>query len=203
MNAKTILQYLKSFASWLIEPLLPIAHAFVGTRYAVVALSSTGITNLDASPPVVNSANIQRGNIREDQGLASLTNGDSIGSTYRLHRIRSSDRVSSIRYWALDIGTTGAFDLGLYDTAKNGGAVVDADFFASAVAVNAGPYAGVDITFEAGAAGGLITNAEKRIWEMLGLTADPFKDYDVTMTLTAATDATGTVLVRTQYVSGE
>lgn len=170
---------------------------------AVVTLKSTAITNMDATPAVLNSANNSNGNIRESQGLAAIGNGDSVGSTYRVARIRSSARVSSIKVWAPDIGTTTAADFGLYDTAANGGAVVDADFFASAVALNAGPYVALDVTFEAGAAGGNIANAEQRIWEALGLTVDPYKDYDVALTLTGAADAAGTTLVRVQHVDGE
>jgi hypothetical protein len=179
--------------------LLPFA--FAG---AVVALKSTAITNRDATPTVQNSANLSRGVLREDQGFAVIGNGDSVGSTYRLFECRSNDRVSEIVFWAPDIGTTTAGDVGLYDITENGatGAVVDADFFASAQALNAGPYNNVDLTFEAGAAGGLITNGEKRIWEMLGLTADPNKKYDVVLTLTGAADAAGTALFRMRYVSG-
>lgn len=171
---------------------------------AVVTLKSTVITNATATPAVPNSANAQNGNLRASQGLAVITSGDSATSTYRLFRIRSSDRVDLIRIYAPDIGTTTTADLGLYD--KNdvsSGAVVDADFFASAVVLNAGAINGTDITFEAAAAGGLITNAEKRIWECLGLTTDPNKEYDVTLTLVGAADGTGTALVRMQFVSGE
>lgn len=170
---------------------------------AVVNNSSTAITNADASPVVFNTACNHRGNLRESQGLAVMASGDSANSTYRICRVRSSDRVSSIRIWAPDIGTTTAADVGLYDTAANGGAVVDQDFFASAVALSSGPYVALDVTFEAGAAGGSIANAEKRIWEALGLSADPQKDYDVTLTLTGAADAAATALVRVQMVSGE
>jgi hypothetical protein len=153
---------------------------------------------------VPNSANIQNGNLRESQGFAGIVSADSIGSTYRLFRIRSSDRVSYIRVYSPDIGTTTAGDLGLYDKNDvNGGAVVDADFFASALSLNGGALNGVDLTFEAAAAGGLIANAEKRVWECLGLSADPFKEYDVTLTLTGAADASGTALFRMQFVSGE
>lgn len=170
---------------------------------AVVALKSTAITNATATPPVPNSANVEKGKLRESQGFAVITNTDSIGSTYRLARIRSSDRVSQILLYSPDIGTTTAGDLGLYRTNPDGGAVVDVDFFASAQALNAGPYVGVDMTFEAGAAGGLITNGEKRIWEALGLTADPFLEYDIVLTLTGAADASGTALFRFRFVSGE
>jgi hypothetical protein len=171
---------------------------------AVETRKSTAITNATATPPVPNSANIQNGNLRESQGFAGIVSADSIGSTYRLFRIRSSDRVSYIRVYSPDIGTTTAGDLGLYDKNDvNGGAVVDADFFASALSLNGGALNGVDLTFEAAAAGGLIANAEKRVWECLGLSADPFKEYDVTLTLTGAADASGTALFRMQFVSGE
>lgn len=170
---------------------------------AVVTLKSTAITNATATPAVPNSANLVAGNLRESQGFAVIANGDSATSTYRLFRIRSADRVSLIRVYAPDIGTTTAGDLGLYRMNADGGAVVDADFFASALVLNGGALNGSDITFEAAAAGGLIANAEKRVWEALGLTADPHLEYDVALTLTGAADAAGTVLVRMQYVSGE
>ena len=57
---------------------------------AVVALKSTAITNATASPMVPNSANVANGNLRESQGFAVITSGDSVGSTYRLFRVRSS-----------------------------------------------------------------------------------------------------------------
>lgn len=170
---------------------------------AVVNLKSTAITNATATPPVPNSANIERGNLRASQGFAVITSSDSVGSTYRLGRIRSSDRMNQILLYAPDIGTTTAGDLGLYRTNPDGGAVVDVDFFASAQALNAGPYNGVDITFEAAAAGGSIANAEKRVWEALGLSADPMLEYDIVLTLTGAADATGTALFRWTVVSGE
>lgn len=185
-------------------PVYPLNRAMRRQLGAVVANKSTAITNRDATPNVINSANVEGGVLRESQGFAVIANGDSVGSTYRLFQIRSNDRVSQILLWAPDIGTTTAGDVGLYDVTLNGatGAVVDADFFASAQALNAGPYSAVDITFEAGAAGGLIANGEKRVWEALGLSADPNKVYDVVLTLTGAADAAGTALFRMTYVSG-
>jgi hypothetical protein len=157
----------------------------------------------DPQGTALNNAINAAGNLRESQGFAVMANGDSIASKYPLFTIRSADRVSQILFYAADIGTTTAGDLGLYRLDDEGGAVVDVDFFASALALNAGPYNGVDITFEAAAAGGLITNAEKRVWESLGLTADPHLTYQVVLTLTGAADAAGTALFRMRYVSGE
>src|SRR5690349_8564496 len=97
---------------------------------AVVTIKSTAITNADATPLVMNGAHIEKGNERVSRAVVAIGNGDSVGSTYRVARVRSSDKVNSILFWAPDIGTTTAADVGLYDTAAAGGAVVDADFFA-------------------------------------------------------------------------
>lgn len=180
----------------------PFQRAMRGQMGAVVAVKSTAIGNRDSTPPVINSANIEKGELRESQGFAVLANGDSIGSTYPIGQLRSSDRMSEIKIYCADIGSTGLMDLGLYRTTQDGGAVVDADFFGSAIAVSGGALNGVDITFEAAAAGGLLTNGEKRVWEALGLSADPLITYDVVATLTAASDAAGTVLIRYRFVSG-
>lgn len=170
---------------------------------AVVTTKSTAMTNFTATPKVPNSANVVNGNLRESQGFAVIANGDSVASKYPLFPVRSSDRVSQILCYAPDIGTTTAGDLGLYRLDDEGGAVVDVDFFASALSLNGGALNGSDITFEAAAAGGLIANAEKRVWEALGLSADPHLTYQVVLTLTGAADAGGTALFRMRFVSGE
>ena len=169
---------------------------------AVVNLKSTAVTNANAIPRVQNNVGLEGGTvIRAVNGFATLSNGDSIGSTYRIGKIRSDDFIDRIRMVSADVGTTGAGDLGLYDllTNSNGGTVVDADFFASAVDFSAGAIDS-DVTWEAAAAGGLYTNAEKRVWEILGLSSDPGKEYDVAITLTTAANAAGSVLVRINVV---
>lgn len=172
---------------------------------AVVTLKSTAITNATSTPRVANTAGNEHGRVHRSQGFAVIANGDSVGSTYRLARIRSSDFMDQILVYSPDIGTTTAGDLGLYDTTthSNGGTVVDVDFFASAVSLSGGALNGSDITFEAAAAGGLIANAEKRVWEALGLTSDPSKEYDIVLTLTGAADAAGTALFRFYIASGD
>lgn len=161
---------------------------------AVVALKSTVITNADALPAVINQAGLARARVLSMRGIANGTNGDSIGSTYRVCRIKSSDFIEDV---LLDNATWGAActaDIGLYDTAANGGAVVDADFFASAVDMNT-VHSKLDVTREAAAGPATIANSEKRVWEMLGLTTDPGKDFDVALTLVAAAAATGSALL--------
>lgn len=162
---------------------------------AVVNTKSTSITNLDAGD--LNPDYKSRGVLREAVDTLETVNGDSIGSTYRTVRLWSGWRVSDVIIDSDDIGTTTAADVGLYRTAADGGAVVDADFFASALVLNAGALSGSNVTHESGVVD--IANKGKRLWEQLGLTADPGLWYDLALTLTAAADAAGTITTRVRF----
>lgn len=168
--------------------------------FAVVAVSSTLITNADALPVIETPAYQAHGRLRQLIESVSIANGDSVGSVYRTLRVWSGWRVDELLIDAPDIGTTTVADVGLYKTAQNGGAVVDADFFASLLVLNAGALAKVDIARESGVI--TIANADKRIWEQLGLTADPKIWYDIALTLTGAADAAGEIGLRCNYVDG-
>lgn len=161
---------------------------------AVVAVKSAGITNADAGTPV--NAALSGASVESAVGLATVANGDSIGSVYRLVRVASNARMSALSLFTTAI-TTCAGDVGLYQTAANGGAVVDADFFGAAQSL-ATASAGINVL------GGNIlapANREKRIWEALGLSADPNRQYDIAVTLTAAAGSAGTIGVDAQSVA--
>ena len=162
---------------------------------AVVNTKSTSITNLDAGD--LNPDYKSRGVLREAVDTLETANGDSIGSTYRTVRLWSGWRISDVIIDSDDIGTTTAADIGLYRTAADGGAVVNAAFFASALVLNAGALSGSNVTHESGVVD--IANKGKRLWEQLGLTADPGLWYDLALTLTAAADAAGTITTRVRF----
>lgn len=164
---------------------------------AVVTTKAAAITNRDATPVVLSNASVTKGTMCEAVGTVEAANGDSIGSVYVLASLPSNARVSQVLLYSDDIGTTTIADFGLYDTTANGGAVVDADFFASAVSLKDGALNGVDITHESAVFGP--EDAEQMLWQALGLSADPKKMYDVAATLTAAADAAGTVTVKVSY----
>jgi hypothetical protein len=166
---------------------------------AVVTTKSASITNRDATPRVLNNGRVQGAPVIKMGELVTIVNGDSATSKFIFGSIPSNALVRSVKYSAPDIGTTTAFDLGLYRTTADGGAVVDVDYFASAVALNAGPYNKVEIGQEAGAAGGDITKAMQPVWQILGLTSDPNLMYDVVATLTGAADAGGSFIVEVDY----
>ncbi|MDG9783874.1 hypothetical protein [Metapseudomonas otitidis] len=172
---------------------------------AVVNVKSTAVTQGDAAQQSNISQRISGGRLRERVGTAEAANGDSIGSTYRLARVNSGDRISRVLL-SSDAITSGAGDIGIYDIASvNAGAVVDADFFGSAVSI-ASAQVNTDVTHEADAAdagaGFGLADVEKPLWQALGLTSDPGKWYDVAVTLTAAAGAAGTISLKVQYVDG-
>lgn len=165
---------------------------------AVVTVKSAAITNRDATPRVLNNSRVANAELMWTGGLVAIANGDSATSKYIICSLPSNAMLKSVRYSAPDIGTTTAFDLGFYRTTEDGGAVVDADAIASAVALNAGPYNQVEIINEAGAVL-TVADREKPLWQILGLTADPKVQYDMVATLTGAADAAGSVMFDAEY----
>jgi len=164
---------------------------------AVVNLKSTLVTNADATPVVFNSPRVDGGFERIEVSTIAITNGDNTASTYRMFRLPSNAVVTDLRIYSPDIGTTTIADIGLY--AADGGAVVDADFFASALSLKDGALNGTDVLHESAVFS--IANSGKELWDALGLTSDPGVFYDVALTLTADADATGTVKLIGRYAA--
>lgn len=148
---------------------------------AVTNRNSTAIANAIANPATPNTIPRSPGRLVRVQDLVASAADDSATSVFRVFRIKSSDIVAAIKISAADATTAGAINVGLYRTAEDGGAVVDADLFASAFDLALGPYSNADITFESGE----YTHAEALtpIWQVIGLTSDPGYDYDVCMVI--------------------
>lgn len=164
---------------------------------AVVAVKSTLITNADATPVVLNSPRVDGAFERVKVSTVAITSGDNTGSVYRMFRVPSNAVVTDLRIYSPDIGTTTIADIGLY--AADGGAVADADFFASALSLKDGALNGVDVLHESAVFS--IANSGKELWDALGLTSDPSVSYDVALTLTADADATATVKLIGRYTA--
>jgi hypothetical protein len=160
---------------------------------AVEDVKSAGMTNADATPRVANNARVFGGVLREAVGYSAVAASASIASIYRLCRIPSNCRVSQVILACSAFDTTGAGDVGIYKATAQGGAVVDADLFGSAVVMTS-ILTGTDVTHES--AQYTHAEAEKPLWEVLGLSADPQVDYDVAITLTAANGAGATPAVK-------
>jgi hypothetical protein len=148
--------------------------------------TSTAIANMTATPKVLNNPARGVGELKEVVGVVTSAADDASGSVFRFNRIPSNARVSQVLLCAADATTAGAINIGLYDTAENGGAAVDADLFASAVDLTGGPFNNLDVTFESGEY--TYAESEKPLWEVLGLSADPCKDYDLVAVVSTTFD---------------
>lgn len=164
----------------------------------VVTVKSGAITARDSSPRSFANASAQGGIPRAFAGVAAITSGDSIGSKYLLGQVPSNARMHELKIYSPDLGTTTVTDVGLYKNTADGGAAVDADFFASALSLKDGALNGVDILHQSGYYA--ISEGEQMIWQALGLSSDPGLVYDIVATLTAACDGTGTVKLSGLYV---
>jgi hypothetical protein len=170
----------------------------LGFALVVDAIKSSIITNADATPAVINSAQLANGRVRAMRGLCTLTTAAAeAASTMRFFRVKSNDMIKELVLDAGSLGTGCTMDIGLYRTAADGGAVVDADLFASAVAM-ATVQRATDVTTESGE----MTLAEMvmPLWQVLGLTADPQIEYDVVGTLAVAATVAGTVVLTGEVI---
>lgn len=168
---------------------------------AVANTKSVEITNLDAVPVKRNKSLTTFGRLRESVAALEILAADDAGSVYRLMRIHSGMRLSSLEIGHDAITGMTTADIGLYRTAEDGGAVVDVDLFASAVSL-ASAAALTDRTYEATATN--IAQIDKAIWELLGLTEDPQVYYDVCVTATTnAPSAGGTLAGRMRFSVGD
>jgi hypothetical protein len=149
---------------------------------AVSNRNSSAIANLVATPRVINKPALAGGAIRGFPGLVTPAADDEATSIFRFCRVPSNLCVHSVLYSGADATTAGAIDLGIYQTADNGGAVVDADLFASAFALTAGPDHNTELAFESGQY--TLAESVTPLWQVLGLSSDPCIEYDVAATIT-------------------
>jgi hypothetical protein len=166
---------------------------------AIVDRNSAYITNRNTVPRVINGPAL-RGELKEAIAYIAAAADDSATSVYRLCTVPSNARISEILLTAADFTTAGAIHCGLHRTTQDGGAVVDADLFATAVDLSGGPFANLDITREAGTTNWALANAENTLWQALGLTADPGIEYDVTITISTTFNGGSGLLVKTRWV---
>jgi len=161
---------------------------------AVVNTKSTAISNADATPSVANDPHLEGGRLRCSVGKVEVAAADDNNSIYRFCRLPSNAIVHKIEV-SNDAITSGTdFDMGLYETADNGGAAKDANLYADAIDLSSagGP---TDRTYEAED----INDGDKRIFDALGDSTDPFRKYDLGMIGIAVGSGAGTILVRVYW----
>lgn len=163
---------------------------------AVVNTLATALSNADAKPVIFNNSRVTRMPQWQAVGSIEIVATDSIGSTFRMLRVPSNARVNEVLLSNEAQGGATTLDIGLYRVANDGGAVVDADFFASAQSIVAANTR-LDVTLESGVID--IADLEKPLWELLGLGSDPMVEYDVVGTLVAAAAAAASLTLQVGY----
>jgi hypothetical protein len=158
------------------------------------------ITNLDANPPVMNPLYLMGGVVREQVGTAEIAAADDDASVYRLARVHSSWRLSQLTLFNDAITSGTVFDLGLYATAADGGAVVDANAFSDNISLASASVAGTEVLFEGGSTNG-VEDIEQQVWQMAGQSSDPNVWYDIALTGDTVGSGAGTVSLRTRYIA--
>lgn len=165
----------------------------------VDALKSEAITNAIATPRVLTDAHLAGGILRESVGsITAPTAAAEATSKYFFCRVPSNARISQVLWSSPDFTTAGAVNVGIWQTPENGGAVVDADLFAAALALQSGPYQNLDITYQSTEY--TVAESEKMLWEVLGLTTDPKRDYDVVAQVSTAFDGGKPMCLKVRYV---
>ena len=165
-----------------------------------LTLKGVEISNREATPRVLNKPGLGEGAVEKTAYgyLASVPASLSITSVIRLVSIPSNAIITGL-YLQSAAPTAGKFDVGLYRTHGDGGAVVDQDFFATAVDC-ATAVVITDVPTESGT--NTIAKQSQPIWQAAGMSADPKSQLDIALTVvtTDVTTGTGAVSIRAKYV---
>jgi hypothetical protein len=168
----------------------------------MASTKSTEVTNADATPPVRTHVKTSHGRLHEKVATLEIAAADSNDHEYRMCRMHSSWRISEITRFNDAITSGTDFNVGLFDIAENGGAVVNENLFADAISLASGSVTGVSEMYESG--GGIgVEDIEQALWEMLGLSSDPGKWYDLTYKGVAVGSGSGTLSVRVRFVAND
>ena len=158
--------------------------------------SSVQVTALDGVPQTILGP-VGHSEMFGQKGFLSVVTGDSIGDVYRMLRIPANAVVYDLLRSQNAI-TALAGDVGVYRTPDDGGAVVDADFFASAVALAAATVGPTSVMNESTV--NTPTLQMLPLWQALGLSAPPASGYfDICVTVTTAATAAGTLILQAIY----
>lgn len=168
----------------------------------MTARTSAQIDNIAASPRVKNnSEQYGPGRRRTQTVYIAAGDTDSATTTWRLCRVRSSDRITSIKLTAPDATTAGAIDIGYFWVAEDPkaagtpavvavtagvetiGGTAKGDVLVDGFALTAGPFSGAEIMYAGGTNARTKANSARRVWEDLGLTVDPQKDFEIAVTV--------------------
>jgi hypothetical protein len=160
------------------------------------------LANRDSMPQLPNSA-LYGGRPFHRLGLVAAVSADDTTSRYGFFSIPSGAIIKSA---SISNDTAlGALSLGLFETTANGGGfalqnaggIANANqFFGAAVALAAASW---KVSLLPVAAWMSVAKSMQPVWQILGLTADPVRDYDLVGSVTTAISANGNILLEVEY----
>tara|TARA_R110000803_G_scaffold89375_3_gene156622 strand:- start:273 stop:779 length:507 start_codon:yes stop_codon:yes gene_type:complete len=162
-------------------------------------------SNLDPAASPMGNVGFNHSRVRVTSCVYTGTPTDADDLVFGI--FKTNDRIKDIRVSVIDgSATAGAVNIGVWtaDTSNNGLAiaVVDADRFASAFAINADiAYPGTSVLEEAATL--TIADRGKMLYEQAGVAADPGGNYAIVGEVSTTADAAVTLLVEIDYVAGD
>lgn len=165
-----------------------------------LTLKGVAITNREATPRVLNNPGLGEG--AEEKcatgHYAAVPASLSITSIIRLVSVPSNAIVTALLFQSA-AQTAGKFDIGVYRNNSDGGAVVSAAFFASAVDC-ASAVVQTDVLNESGT--NTIAKQAQPLWQAAGMTSDPKSMLDIALTVvtTDVTTGLGAVGLKARFV---
>lgn len=159
-------------------------------------IKSTLVSNYEATPRVHTAAHESGARVRRIVAAVEKGTGDGNGSKVFLCPVWSGWSIQSIRLFNDPLSGATSVDLGLYQ--DDATTVADADAYASAVSLAAASSVGTELAFEARD----VASVANRVWEDLGLGADPNRWYYLALTGTTFGSAAGTISAVVEYVDG-
>jgi len=157
---------------------------------AVANSKSESITAFDATPREVAPGFKHKAHLSISRDTVEIAVADDNNSVYRMVRIPSSAVIRELNILndAITAGTD--FNLGVYQVLDNGAAVVDDNLFSDAIDMSSARTLPLNAMYEAGID---IADGDTRLWELLGLTEDSFRDYDLCFTGITVGSSVGTL----------
>jgi len=156
---------------------------------------SAQLANRDANPPLLNDPGITGAYLRRALALVLCVTSDAANSIYRFFQLPSNAIISSLLLWNDALSASTTLDIGVADVPSvNSGATISQALFASAVAAT-NANAAVEERYNALA----ITTAGDPLWKNLGLSADPFKVYDICVFPHVTVVAGGNIVLEAKF----
>lgn len=161
-------------------------------------INSPQVAQTQTQPSTKIDTLVSGSRLRHKMGRVTLDGTQSDNDVCRFFRVKSSDSITSIKQSNAALTGLTSSTWGFHRTIEDGGAAADADVISTTFTL-ASARNRVEIRTS------VLTplTLGQPVWELLGLSADPGLEYDVTATLLTAGSASGAITLEIDYVAGD